>query len=297
MKINLPAEVHAALIEGAALVVSISGGKDSQAMFESVVALWREHRFTGDIVAVHADLGRIEWHESLEHCRAQAARLGVELHVVKANQSNGDMLERWRDRRAKLDAEGRTDEPHWSSSKARYCTSDMKRNPIDTFLRRYALVVSCEGVAAYESPARALKPALEVRKQITAAALKRLSPAQALAARKSGERLAFNWRPVHDWSLADVWQACGTSVEDVDRRRELFRAGFEGEALAGFTAHAAYVYGNERVSCVVCILASVNDIKVAARMRPDIVAELIAQEHATGFTFKHNRSLEQIINS
>jgi 3'-phosphoadenosine 5'-phosphosulfate sulfotransferase (PAPS reductase)/FAD synthetase len=295
--IEVPAEIEEALRQGAALVVSISGGKDSQALLRAVVRYWRAHSFTGAIIAVHADLGRIEWQQSLELCERECAQLGVELIVVRANIAGGDMVDRWALRRETLDGAGRTTEPHWSSSQARYCTSDMKRNPIDTLLRLFPLVVSVEGVRAEESPARAKKPCVEVRKQITAKALKELTPADALAQRADGQRVALNWRPLRLWTVADVWRECGTSVADIERRRQLYRDGRETEALDGCPVHPAYIFGNDRVSCVICILASANDIKVGARHRPDIFAELVAAEEATGFTFKAGHSLRDIVNS
>lgn len=43
------------------IVISTSGGKDSQVMLGEVVRLARQQGITGRLRAVHADLGRVEW--------------------------------------------------------------------------------------------------------------------------------------------------------------------------------------------------------------------------------------------
>lgn len=59
--LQVPQAIDQALRQGAALAVSISGGKDSQAMLYALAAEWeRRPEWTGDIFAVHADLGRAE---------------------------------------------------------------------------------------------------------------------------------------------------------------------------------------------------------------------------------------------
>jgi predicted phosphoadenosine phosphosulfate sulfurtransferase len=65
----VPPEVESALELGAALAISISGGKDSQALLNTLAAWHRERRWPGPILALHADLGRAEWKETPEHVR------------------------------------------------------------------------------------------------------------------------------------------------------------------------------------------------------------------------------------
>lgn len=52
---HIPDAVRASLGEGAALAVSISGGKDSQAMLLALADLHAAHGWTGDLYAIHAD--------------------------------------------------------------------------------------------------------------------------------------------------------------------------------------------------------------------------------------------------
>jgi len=156
----------------------------------------------------------------------------------------------------------------WSDSGNRFCTAEMKRNPIDKYLRRYSNVVCAVGIRAEESPARAAKGSWEYR-QINC---------------KS--RVATTWHPLLNWTTEDVLKACGHSVEDLDRRRDLYRQGKSTEALFGWSLHPAYVFGNERLSCQFCVLACAGDLAVGAQHNPELLEELIAIEDRFGFTFQ-----------
>jgi predicted phosphoadenosine phosphosulfate sulfurtransferase len=57
------------LRDGAALVLSVSGGKDSDAMTHHLLDLRQSEGWTGDVMMVHADLGsRVEWHQTPATC-------------------------------------------------------------------------------------------------------------------------------------------------------------------------------------------------------------------------------------
>src|SRR5204862_271360 len=75
--IGVPIEIDRELRRGGALAVSISGGKDSQAMLVAHVGLYRERDYKGPLNAIHADLGRIKWRQTPGHVRFGAARAGV----------------------------------------------------------------------------------------------------------------------------------------------------------------------------------------------------------------------------
>ena len=55
-KIALPPDIETALDKGASLVISISGGKDSDAMCELLPLLHKSRGWTGKLALVHADL-------------------------------------------------------------------------------------------------------------------------------------------------------------------------------------------------------------------------------------------------
>lgn len=296
--------LRAFLREGAALALSVSGGKDSQAMVNAVLAereaeAARGTPWTGPVFMVHADLGRAEWHQTPAFVEAEAERHGLDLVVCQ--RTNGDMLDRFRDRMEKLDGTGK---PFWASSANRYCTSDMKRGPIDTVLRRYDNVVNVMGLRAAESTARSKKPAVALRKQITGKAFRdsvagvegpsdAASIAVALRDQRDG-RLAIDWNPILHWSTEDVWEACGTSTWDVERRQALAEMGRDDLAVDGFTAHPAYALGNTRLSCSLCVLGCRSDLVNGARRNPEYFHALLELERESGFTFKANESLEEI---
>lgn len=313
--IALPDPIQSALEAGATLAISISGGKDSMALLNALTAAHRAHTWPGPVFAIHAHLGRMEWPQTLAHCQRISEQAGVELVVVSRPQ--GDLLQEMQDRMEKLRHQ---DKPHWPSSAARYCTADQKRGPIDKALRapywpsstnRYctshqkqnqidkslraaSLVISAEGIRADESYARAKKPMFKIREAITAKALRELEPTEALTQQQAGQRLAFTWNPLFHWTEADVWEACGTSQVELDERRMLWRMGWEEEALVAWPAHPAYVMGNSRLSCAICVLGSRSDIENGARHNPELLAELVAMEKESGFTFRQDLALSEL---
>lgn len=267
--IALPDPIHTALCDGAALAVSISGGKDSQAMLLALVEVHRRQQWPGDIFAIHAHLGRMEWPQTFAHCEAICKDAGLPLTVVSRPQ--GDLLQEMWDRVEKLRG---TDKPPFPDSKNRYCTSHHKTNQIDKALRKHQVIISAEGIRADESPARAKRPEWELREQIC-----------------TRDRTAYTWRPLLHWTEADVWAQMGTSLEEVQRRRKLYRAGDREAAFAGWIAHPAYVMGNMRLSCAMCVLASRADITNGALHNPELYAELVRMEEVSGFSFRQDLRL------
>jgi 3'-phosphoadenosine 5'-phosphosulfate sulfotransferase (PAPS reductase)/FAD synthetase len=273
--VTLPAAIEAQLEAGAVLAISISGGKDSQAMTEALVALHRQRGWKGEVFAIHADLGRIEWRQTPGHVKKIADDAGIPLVVVRRDdQGRGwDMIDRWIQRGEDTLAESGSGRP-WSSSQHRFCTAELKRNPIDKYLRRYTNVVCAVGIRAEESPARAKKASWEYR-QI-----------------HNTKRTATSWHPLLEWTTAEVFEACGHTLRDLRMRRAVYQAGRAAEALVGWSLHPAYVFGNERLSCQFCVLAGDNDLKVGAQHNPELLDELIAIEERFDFTFKTDRSLK-----
>lgn len=256
--LDIPTVIERAMKQGATLAISISGGKDSQALIKTLATVRRKKNWPGTCFAIHAHLGRAEWAESLGHCHLISQQEGIPLIVVK--RKKGDLVDRMKERMQQLAGTGK---PFWPSAKVRYCTSHLKTRPIDKFLRKTPdIVISAEGIRAKESRGRAKKSAISVRKAITAKSLQSLSPNHALSSRQPNQRLGLTWYPLFDWSTEDVWQACDTSGQELLRRQALFAQDSEElkrQALDGWPCHPAYVYGNERVSCAICILGSRND--------------------------------------
>ncbi|EAA3705463.1 phosphoadenosine phosphosulfate reductase family protein [Salmonella enterica subsp. enterica serovar Newport] len=150
----------------------------------------------------------------------------------------------------------RPEVPSWPSASTRQCTSDLKRGPIQREVRRYAkangfkTIVNCLGLRAQESPGRAKRQVLS----------------------KMGISNSVNtwyeWLPVHELLTEEVFGA-------------IRRAGQE--------PHYAYALGNERLSCVFCIMSSRNDMANGARHNPPLLEQYASLEVKTGYTMHMSR--------
>ncbi len=287
-QITVPREIDSMLQAGAALSVSTSSGKDSQAM---TIVLARMHRqtleWTGEMYNIHAHLGRSEWAQSLPHAKRIAEECGIPLVVVR-NERGGDLLDRI-ERRMQTLAERHINP--FPSAKQRYCTGDLKRTPLQKHQRRHFLVISSIGIRREESKHRRLKAAFQIDKQLTAKRLRSMTVEQALGDRKEKERLAVIWHPIIDFRIGDVWEACGTTEREVAIRRVLYREGKHDQALAGCPVHPAYVFGARRLSCSLCILADLQTLRTGARHNPELHRAYVSIEQQSGWTFQPGRAL------
>lgn len=277
-------QIQQAIKKGAKIYASVSGGKDGQAMAR---VLHGRLQIEG---LIHADLGRTEWKESLPMCERLAVELGVKLHVIKRNDEL-DMLDIWQRRMRQLSGTGK---PFWSSSANRYCTSDLKRDPINVFLRNCGndFIISCEGIRAEESPARAKKEPLTIREKISSSFYKGMTVEEAIKNYTPGKKLALTWFPIFNFSTSDVWNSYNVDEEILHYSREHYKQ--TGTVLKDWPFHPAYVYGNERVSCVFCVLGSLNDLKNGAKHNPELLKTLIDMEDESGATFKNKWSLKNL---
>lgn len=311
----VPPVIEQALAQGAALAISLSGGKDSQALLTLLAPWFRERGYGGQLFAIHADLGRAEWGQTPAFVQQLADAAEVPLVVVR--RAKGDLVARigermqattgtskapyWPDAKNRyctshlksgpIDQALRNPAPYWPSSGQRFCTSDLKRGPIDAQLRQFEIIISAEGVRADESRTRAQKPAAELRAAITASALRGLPMEEAIVQRQAGQRVAFNWRPLLHFTTPQVWQACGTSETSLKARQRLHQLGATISALSGWVGHPAYVLGNQRLSCALCVLGSKNDLVNGANHNPDTYGLYLELEVLGGATFKHGQSL------
>ena len=229
---------------GAIFYVSHSGGKDSQAMYGYVC----ERVPHAQVAVVHADLGEVEWEGAQEHIRANITH---GLHVVRANKTFFDMVYHR--------AATRPDVPSFPSSATRQCTSDLKRGPIQKFIRNdlkrrgRTLAVNCVGLRAAESKARSKRPVWQLNKPLSVAG-----------------RTVYDWLPVHHLSTDEIFA--------------LIRERYGQEPF--------WIYPeNDRMSCVFCVMACDNDLAHGRRHRPELYAKYIAAEQATGWTMFSGASL------
>lgn len=142
----------------------------------------------------------------------------------------------------------------WPSPKYRQCTSDLKRGPIEKAIRHHiknhelsGLVVNCMGIRAEESYARAKAAEFKFNKRNS----------------KAG-REWYDWLPIRNWTTAQV---------------------FEEIAKANQKPHWAYEAGMERLSCCFCIMASKNDLTIAAKLNPDMYRKYVELEKKIDFSF------------
>ena len=287
---GIPGTVAGALAGGAALAVSISGGKDGQAALALLSAERARNRWPGEFIALHADLGRFEWPETPGAVTAQAARYGAREMIVR--RARGDLLQRIEQEAERLRGTGRM---VWPGRAARYCTAEMKRDQLVSAQRRMGgVVVSVQGLRAEEGPDRRRKPVLSIERRATTARLCDMGVEDALAARRPDERVVLNWLAVHALGIEGVWEACGTTGADLAARRIEYASGDAGRmaaALLGWPCHAAYVYGSTRVSCATCPLASIADMAVGARHNPWLAAQVARIEEETGQSFTNGLTL------
>lgn len=201
------------------------------------------------LIVIHACLGEVEWPGAREIAEREAKAAGLHFIVARPVKTFFEMVERRFAARPAV--------PSWPSASTRQCTSDLKRGPIAREVRRYASahgftqVVNCLGLRAAESPARAKKEVFhQVDRESTAG------------------RTWYEWLPIHHLTTAEVWAAI---------------------KAAGLEPHPAYAAGNERLSCVFCVMASKNDLRIGAKARPDLLAKYIELEQRTGYTMHQSR--------
>lgn len=230
---------------GALFVANHSGGKDSMALLETLVATVDKSQ----IIVVHASLGAMEWDGALEKAQEHAAKHGLPFFVARANKSLFDMVERKFERMPEVVS--------WPTAAQRQCTSDLKRDPIMKLVRNYATangytkVVNCLGLRGEESTARKLRPEFSVNTRET-----------------NSKRQVWEWLPIHKMLVDEVWSVIATS---------------------GVKRHFAYDLGNERLSCVFCIMGSLGDCQNGAKHNPELLGQYIALEDKTGYTMHQSR--------
>ena len=168
-----------------ALVVSSSGGKDSQAAVHRAATLADDAGVLDRMVVLHLDLGSAEWAGAADVAGAQAAHYGVRFEVRRREQ--GTLLDLVRHRGMRM------------SARARYCTSSMKRDVARKFYTEVARSVSVPGrparlltalgIRAEESRSRASRPALAVDRVVS-----------------TGRKEVTVWHPVLRLSTEQVWR-------------------------------------------------------------------------------------------
>lgn len=223
------------------LVINFSGGKDSCAMLAYLC-----ERFP--YVKKHVVFANTGWEhtDAEEWSRKIVSMFGLELQVVKnPNKTFLTMVAK----RGKF-----------PGPETRQCTSDLKRGPIDTWIRRNIkdpLVINCMGLRAEESPARKKKPRMARNKR-----------------QSNSKRTIWDYLPIQEWTEARVL----AYLEE-----------------KGIPLHPVYKYLN-RFSCRVCIYMSDHDIRQVSINDPEATKIISELEEQIGFTMKSGKSINEILN-
>lgn len=142
----------------------------------------------------------------------------------------------------------------WPSAAFRQCTSDLKRGPIVKFIRAdlkakgKRLGVNCMGLRAQESAARAKRNPLTINGDLSRAG--------------RTNRTVYDLLPIFEWSTEEVF----AEIE-----------------MAGQKPFWAYEK-NERLSCVFCIMGSLNDLRHGAEQNPKLYKTYVELEKKIGHT-------------
>lgn len=281
-----------------AIVIHSSGGKDSQTALRFALTVCELSGVLDRVAVLHLVLDkdprtsteapRVEWQQVPELAAEQARRYGIALAgeggwiVQNAARSGAPLLpidwagqmhyarrdfdgDLWDDVATRLKRDGSL--RGWPTQFTRYCTSDWKTAIGRAFTQtlceslglgrpgRPARVLQVMGFRAEESDDRADRPPFGVAgkkvpgKNVTGWTIRRV----------------WDWLPIHDLLLADVW---------ADIRE------------SGVPYHPAYDEGMARLSCRFCVLAGRRDLAVAVRMSPESAAAVIDVEQRTGDAFQ-----------
>ncbi len=190
---------------------------------------------------VMADTGW-EHVDAIEWSRGIVARFGLELHVVR--NPNKTLLTMAQIRRK------------FPGMQQRQCTSDLKRDPIHTWIRRRwpkqelfspvrNVVVNCMGLRAEESATRARKRCITLNERLC-----------------SSTRKVWDWNPILGWTEAEVYAYL--------RERDI-------------PLHPVYRH-LQRFSCRVCIYMTDHDLRAVAQHDPKAIDLVERVEQEIGFT-------------
>ena len=263
---NVPADLD--LVGQDWIVINSSGGKDSSAQMSAILrATDAAGVDRSKVIVAHADLGRVEWKGTRELAAKQAAFFGLEFFVVA--RAKGDLLDQ-------ILARGM-----FPSNVARFCTSDQKTAQVHKLFtqlgkqtkaelkaagqdKRPAKILSCLGIRAQESPARAKKTTCEIEKKPTG---------------KGTAKVVTRWLPIHHWTHDQVWAEIAES----------------GQEAAGLIHPAYTVHKMPRLSCVFCVMApNLTTFVRAGIANPELLTTYVELEAKIGHTFGIKLSMADV---
>jgi DNA sulfur modification protein DndC len=238
-----------------AFVVNHSGGKDSTRM----LGLVRESFADVATHVVMADTGfeHVAPISAADFARSLCKHFGLDLTVVRNQRRTYLQM---------VEQRGMFPSPQF-----RQCTSDLKRGPIDKFIRSlpYEVIVNCIGIRAEESSPRA-----------------RQSPLTLNSALSTRKRMVYNWLPIFEQTLSDVleWHWRRPVPLHPVYLPEYHKDGTTGGYL-------------RRLSCRICIFSTDADLH-AIHLHDRPAFEMISDlERRLNFTMRPGASLVQIVEA
>ncbi|WP_253253864.1 phosphoadenosine phosphosulfate reductase domain-containing protein [Acidithiobacillus marinus] len=219
----------------------------------------------GPRLLIHADLGRVEWKDSLPTCERLAENLGWELMVVR--RKAGDMMDRWLGRWS--NNVGRYEQLEcvkmilpWSTPSMRFCTSELKVAVITSALKKRfpnQPIINAAGIRREESANRRKMPIASIQPKLERKGL-----------------AGMNWNPIIEWRLEEVIGQIQSQQLDLHE---------------GYTR-----FGMSRISCAFCIMSSGEDMTASAACQDnaDIYREMVDLEIVSTYAFQGSRWLADV---
>lgn len=238
-----------------AFVVNHSGGKDSTRMLGFV-----RRRFPdSSAYAVMADTGFEHQGpiSAVEFARQRCVEFGLKLDVVRnPRHTYLEMVEQ---------------RGMFPSAQYRQCTSDLKRGPIEKYIRAlpHRVIFNCIGIRAEESSARSRLTPLELNRGLT-----------------TRTRTVYNWLPIFGQTLGEVlaWHWVNAI-----RLHPVYIPEYHKDGTSG-----GYL---RRLSCRVCIFSTDRDLRAIRQNDPEAFEQVSNLETKLGFTMRPGASLVQIVES
>ncbi len=254
-QIDVVRELQATLGSNFAFVVNHSGGKDSMRM----LGFLRDHFPLADTYAVMADTG-FE-HQSpisaTEWARLRCKDFGLNLTVVRnLKRTYLEMVEQRR---------------LFPSAQFRQCTSDLKRGPIDKFIRSlpHRVIVNCIGIRAEESTQRGKLSIWKLNESLT-----------------TRHRTVYNWLPIFHLSLEEILEWHRVRCVPL---HPVYVPDYHWDGTVG-----GYL---RRFSWRVCIFSTDADIHAIYKHDRAAFEDISNPEQRIGFTMRPGASLVQILQS
>ena len=238
------------------IIVTFSGGKDSLASL-----LWTREHLAKDFITVFCDTG---WEHPLTYKYIEEIRQKLSLNLITLRSKKYDGM-----------ADLSRKKKRWPSTRARFCTDELKNKPVIDFLLDEVQddFIVIQGIRAAESASRAqMQAQCTYFKYYTQpyGTDKKGKPKYYTYRRREilsfvEQHAADVMRPVFDWS--------GQQVIDYILSR-------------GLEPNPLYRMGYKRVGCYPCIMASQRDILNISRQDPeriDYIARKEVELHSSFF--------------